>query len=175
MSIIILFWLGNTCSFRQVDPEFSFTILLVRAGCFSLFLRVAIENSWRWCRLKYLFLSLYESVGFATWQRTSFSQKHSTLKNVLFRVTIDTTNNNLLRSFLLIIPFLWQEKELLTRQVRVHKGKSTLFIIITKEKMPILAEKKQLSIHLFPHRSHRFHHPLKSVRVQPVRNEHQSV
>ena len=40
--------------------------------------------------------------------------------------------------------------------------------------MPILAGKKQLAIHFFPHRLRLFHLSTEKVRAQSVRNGHQS-
>ena len=44
-------------------------------------------------------------------------------------------------SFLLFIPFPWQEAKMLTRQFKVQLGKSTLIILSTKEKCPFWREK----------------------------------
>ena len=61
-----------------------------------------------------------------------------------------------------------------TRQIKVQIGKSTLIILHIKGKMPTLVGNKHLSVHFFPHGPRPFHHLTEKVRIQPVRNGHQS-
>ena len=61
-----------------------------------------------------------------------------------------------------------------TRQIKVQIGKSTLFIIFIKEKIPTLAGNKQFSVHFFLHGQRLFHLSTENVRVRSVGNGHQS-
>ena len=70
--------------------------------------------------------------------------------------------------------FPWWEKYLFTRQVKVRIGKSTSVIVSVKGKMPSLAGSKHLSVHFFLHGLRLFYLSTEKVRVQSVRNGHQS-
>ena len=63
---------------------------------------------------------------------------------------------------------------MLTRQVKVQIGKSTLIILTLKGKTADSDGKKHLSIHFFPHRLRLFHLPTENVRASSVRSTHQS-
>ena len=73
-----------------------------------------------------------------------------------------------------IYTFPSRESERFTRQIKVQIGKSTLIILYIKGKMPILARNKYLSVHLFLHGPRLLHLSTEKVRVQSVRNGHQS-
>ena len=74
-----------------------------------------------------------------------------------------------------IYTFPSRERERFTRQIKVQIGKSTLIVLYTKGKMPILARNKYLSVHLFLYGSRLLHLSTEKVRVRSVRNGHQSV
>ena len=54
------------------------------------------------------------------------------------------------------------------------KKEKTLIILSMKGKMPTLAGIKHLSVHFFPHGPRLFHLSTEKIRVQSVRNGHQS-
>ena len=73
-----------------------------------------------------------------------------------------------------IYTFPWRETQLFTRQIKVRIGKSILFILFIKGKMPTLARNKHPSVHFFLHGPRLFHLSTEKVRVRSVGNGHQS-
>ena len=61
-----------------------------------------------------------------------------------------------------------------TRQIKVQIRKSTLIVLSIEEKMPTLAGNKHPSVLFFPHGPSLFHLSTENVRVQSVKNGHQS-
>ena len=78
-------------------------------------------------------------------------------------------------SFLLFIPFPWQETYLFTRQVNVQvwKEKSSTYFN-NKGKMPTVAGNKHLSILFSPHRLRVFLVSTEEVRAWSFRKKNQS-
>ena len=73
-----------------------------------------------------------------------------------------------------IYTFPWRETLLLTRQIKVQIGKSTLIILFIKEKTPTLVENKHPSVHFFLHGPRLFFLSTEKIRVRSVGNGYQS-
>ena len=137
---IILLWFDNTCVLCQVVHGKFLTIFLVNVYKFSLIL--PLEKVWA-VKTELSFLLLDEKSGYNKTRRTSFCQKQ--LTEVFFKATKFNNRNTIVLSFLLFLHFPWRETKLFTRQVKVQIVKSSLIIILSKEKMQTLAGKKHLS------------------------------
>ena len=73
-------------------------------------------------------------------------------------------------SIVLFIPFPWRKTFLITRQLKIQKGKSTLILLTIKERMPTLAGIEHISVDFLLHGLRFFHLSTQKVRVQSVRN-----
>ena len=152
-------------------------VSLETAAIFLLFLKVAMllrEKFYQQYRLNWSFIfvikvlisSYYEGKGSIKTKElmTSNPVEYSKATNYILILVL---------SFLLFIPF--RAGNIIVYTPNRGTNREEYFNhIIYKEKMPTLAGNKQLSVHSFLHRRRLFHLSTEKVRVQSVRDGHQS-
>ena len=149
---------------------------LETAANFLLILKVAMILREKFCqlwRLKWFFYSItkanissYYDGNVSTRANIDFTKWvwYQRLQNYIIIIVL---------SFLLFILFPWRETIVYTPIQGTNREKYFNYLIY-RGKMPTLAGNKHLSIHFFLHGPRLFHLSKETVRVQSVRNGHQS-